>query len=57
MPKSSVAEPEEPKLFGDLEQEPKINLNKTFSAVSLEDSMINRKAYFYLYRISIVLLL
>ena len=57
MPKSSVAEPVEPKLFGDLEQELKINLNKTFSAVSLEDGMINRKAYFYLYSISIVLLL
>ena len=46
----SVAEPEpvEPKLFGDLEPEPKINLNKYFLQ-SVWRMLRRRKANFYLY--------
>ena len=48
--KSSVAEPEpvEPKLFGDLEPEAKINLNKHFLQ-SVWKMLGRRKANFYLY--------
>ena len=44
----SVAEPVEPKLFGDLELEPKINLNKHFLQ-SVWRMLGRRKANFYLY--------
>ena len=46
----SVAEPEpvEPKFFGDLEPEPKINLNKYFLQ-SVWRMLRRRKAHFYLY--------
>ena len=46
---TSVAEPEpvEPKLFGDLEPEPKINLNKHF-LLSVWRMLGRRKANFYL---------
>ena len=37
-------EPVEPKLFGNLEPEPKINFLLTFSAVSLEDVRMNQKS-------------
>ena len=48
--KCSVAEPEpvEPNLFGDLEPEPKINLNKHFMR-SVWRMLRRRKAKFYLY--------
>ena len=42
----------EPKLFGDLEPEPKINFKLTFSGVSLEDVIGQRKANFYLFKYS-----
>ena len=44
----NVAEPVEPKLFGDLEPEPKINLNKHFLQ-SVWRMLGRRKANFYLY--------
>ena len=46
---SSVAEPVEPKLFGDLEPEPKVNLHKHFcSQFGLWRMPGQRKANFYL---------
>ena len=44
----SVAGPVEPKLFGDLEPEPKISLNKHFQQ-SVWRMLRRRKANFYLY--------
>ena len=48
----------EPKLFGDLESEPKINLNKYFlQSVWTWRMLGRRKANFYLYQYSTTVLL
>ena len=49
--KISVAEqePVEPKLFEDLEPEPKLNFDYPLFAVSFEDARMKKKTNFYLY--------